>query len=156
AEHRAQSFPEPGQMVLMNPIDEERVRNLELDFSGAEAQRMDRLEPGFERLLAADSPLYHCEHFFPEPARILQLRGLRGHFQLSLLKRSLVLPAGSGTVGVESAPPQARRGDSVPESPASVSTMSLLARWQRVVVGKPSLLHPFSTMMPRGACRAGI
>src|SRR5436190_4426551 len=155
AEHRAQRFPEPGQMVLVNPIDEERVRNLELDFSGAEAQGMDRFEPGFECLLAADSSLHHREHFFPESAGILQLRGLRGHFQLSLPKRSLVLPAGLGIGGVESTPPQARRGDSIPESPASVSTISLLATWQRLVVGKPSFIHPFSTMMPRGPCRAG-
>ena len=94
AEHGAQRFAQAGEVVLVNPVDEERVWNLQLDFSGAEAQGLNRLEPRLERLLAANSPLHHREHFFPEPAGILQLRGLRGHFQLSLLK-GLCLPPGS-------------------------------------------------------------
>src|SRR5436190_20214338 len=112
-------------MVLVNPIDEERVGNLELDFTGAEADREDRLEPGLERLLAADPALHHREHFFPEPAGILQLRGLRGHFQLSLLKRSLVRSAGRGGRGSRIRYcPLVRWGDSRSRITCDISTLS--------------------------------
>src|SRR5262245_51392930 len=92
-------------MVLVNPIDEETVRNFEFNV-GAQADGLDRLEPGFECLLAAEAALNRSQNLPPESTRLLlQLRGLRGHvvsdpcLKVSCYFREVGACAGRGPAG---------------------------------------------------------
>src|SRR5262249_41020869 len=63
---------ESGKVVLVDPIDEERVWDFELNRVGAESDGLDRLEPGVERLLAADAALHRGQDLPPKSTRLLQ------------------------------------------------------------------------------------
>src|SRR5439155_12374753 len=52
AEDLGEALAQDRKVVFVDPVHEERVGNFELDASGRQLARHDRLEPGFERLLA--------------------------------------------------------------------------------------------------------
>jgi len=70
-EDLAQALAKRDQVVLVDPVDEERIGDFELDDLGAEHERYDRLEPGVERLLGLESGLYRDEDLPPEMSRNL-------------------------------------------------------------------------------------
>src|SRR5438034_11774682 len=48
AEHFGDDLAQSGKMVLVNPVDEKRVRYFEFNRVGAQADGLDRLEPSLE------------------------------------------------------------------------------------------------------------
>ena len=80
----------------MNPVDEKRVRDFELDTLGAEFARHDRFEPCLESLLAPELSMHRHEDLRPDLQEFFRLHGLAGHFQLSLLNGWRAYPQGPG------------------------------------------------------------